>query len=469
MHFENRLEEVTAKIKTLFSQETLDLTARETGFVRRITNKINPLSFLILMVVHMAMNSLCSLSRMTDLLAAMEGGVKISAQALSQRINSLFPVRFLRRCYSHLLVENTQNIVNDLNQKGLLKGFNKVFLEDSTTCELNEKLATSFKGCGGSAFKAGYKIHLIWDAISGAIQTLLITASCITDQSMASHILNFVKEGNLVIRDLGYFSVPIFAKIAKLKGFFLSRLKKQVNVYTLDGRKIDDLPKYINKYFPDDAVVELKVLLGKKEKLEVRLIAYRVPSEVVNQRMRKQREVARKQGGTVKKDRKNWCKFTFLITNVSEEVWKPEVLATVYKLRWKIELVFKSWKSLAHIDIIKGEYENRVHCFIIGRLIAILIMTAYFSCCKQYVDGKFSRELSLHKFISWILLDQRFLSIFSGLDFERGLKEKLEESMLDLCKQRRSRSTTNDHIQNSSTFAILYPESTQNEPLEQLA
>ena len=38
----------------------------------------------------------------------------------------------------------------------------------------------------------------------------------------------------------------------------------------------------------------------------------------------------------------NWSLF---VTNVSAEVWAAPLVARIYRLRWRIELIFKSWKS----------------------------------------------------------------------------------------------------------------------------
>ena len=321
----------------------------------------------------------------------------------------------------------------------------------------------------GDGCKAGYKIHLVWEAISGSIQNLSITGSNVTDQSTAWNTLKLLQKDDLVIRDLGYFSTSIFSRINKQGAFFLSRFKQRVNVYTLEGEKIDNLPKYIDQKYPHSSVIELNVLIGSNEKSPVRLIAYRVPEKVMAQRLRKKKGIARTARRTLSKESKSYCKFTFLITNVPEDIWPAEILGIVYKLRWQIELVFKSWKSLANIDLIKGKSENRAHCFILGRLIAVLIITMFFSCIKRYVEGEWSRELSLHKFMLWVLQDQRFLLIACPLDFERELLRKINESILDLCKQRRSRATTQDALEIVADLNIVYIEDVYDSPLRKIA
>ena len=221
MNFSNSIDPLTKKIQVLFSQELADKMSYETSFVQRpLTNRLNPLSFLLFMVAHLTINSLISLSGMSEILSQMPGQIKISAQALAQRMNSKYATRFLKRCYSKLLLDLNRETIDNLHQKGFLKGFRRVFLEDSTSCELDEKLARTYPGCGGDGCKAGYKIHLVWEAISGSIQNLSITGSNVTDQSTAWNTLKLLQKDDLVIRDLGYFSTSIFSRINKQGAFF---------------------------------------------------------------------------------------------------------------------------------------------------------------------------------------------------------------------------------------------------------
>ena len=417
----------------------------------------------------MTINAFHSLEAMTDILANMTGGIKISAQALSQRINGLFAIRYLRRCYAKLLQKCTSDTMNKIAPHGLLNTFNKVWIEDSTSCELDEKLAGAYKGSGGSASKAGYKIHLIWEVISGSIKNLKITKSSTADQSMAAGILNLVSAGDLIIRDLGYYVLSIFRKIADKKAFFLSRLKQNTNMYTTDGKEIEDITKYINKHFPKHSIIGLDVLIGAAEKLPVRLVVYRAPEEVVNQRRRKQNKNAQKKGRTVSDKNKQWNYFTFFITNVPKEIWKAECLGTIYKLRWDIENIFKNWKSNLNIQIIKGKSKNRVDCFILSRLISIFIVTVYFSAIRAYIYEKYGRELSLYKFTMWFLRNGRFFLILRPEQVERELQQMTDIDILSLCKQKRSRLTSLELLEQSIEYLTIPLQAAQKEELKKIA
>ena len=76
-----------------------------------------------------------------------------------------------------------------------------------------------------------------------------------------------------------------------------------------------------------------------------RLIAYRAPQELADKRRREANKAAEKKGRTPKQESLNRLNFTFLLTNVPSEIWKAEVVGTIYTIRWQIELIFKGWKS----------------------------------------------------------------------------------------------------------------------------
>ena len=37
--------------------------------------------------------------------------------------------------------------------------------------------------------------------------------------------------------------------------------------------------------------------------------------------------------------------WNIFLTNVPDSIWAPKTLAAVYRLRWRIEIIFKTWKS----------------------------------------------------------------------------------------------------------------------------
>jgi len=277
----------------------------------------------MMMVIEMSILGAQSLTTMCELLRA-NGGVRISEQALSQRLAKSSTVKFLQLAYSKILHSKLSQINFHLREEGILGRFKNVYLEDSTSCNLHEKAAGVFKGCGGSGSNAGYKIHTIWNATMNCVERLLITPSKVTDQSRCYDILKFLKKADLVLRDLGYFALPCFRQIAELGAYFLSRLKSKVKVFTPEGDLIEDLGRYAKEKMKGSNKVEFEAIIGAKERLLVRIIAYKVPDSVYNQRVRRLRQTWKKHGNTPCKTTLRFNQFTFFITNIPPELLAAE-------------------------------------------------------------------------------------------------------------------------------------------------
>lgn len=238
------LESKIDQVKSLFKEQEVNRLAKESKLIQRSTGKLNPMVFLIVMIVEMSLLGTHSLRAMCELFTQY-GGMSMTPQALSSRLNGAAAVSFFKKALSLILNSKLSNAINDVQQKGILSRFRNVYLEDSTTCTLHEHVADAFKGSGGDGCKAGYKVHTVWNAIKRCLEHFYVTPSSTTDQSQSFEILKHLKQGDLILRDLGYFSLPCFKKIHELGAYFLSRLKAGIKVYTSEGFLIGDIVKFI--------------------------------------------------------------------------------------------------------------------------------------------------------------------------------------------------------------------------------
>ncbi|MCP3966102.1 MAG: IS4 family transposase, partial [Lentisphaerae bacterium] len=323
-------------------------------------------------------------------------------QSLNERINKEEAAGYMREVFESAFRKNLEPVRSEISPDMLLP-FGRVFLEDSTQVRLHEKLADDFKGSGGSAGISALKIDLIYEVKQDILQKILISGGSTNDQSRADEILAEIQENDLVLRDLGYFTLKSLIGIGGKSAFFLSRLLKSVNVYFSDDKDASpvNLPKYLDKKYGRLSVTELTVYLGE-ERLPCRLVAYRLPDEVVRERRGKARSTAQKKGGQRSKDYLNWLRFGFFVTNVPSEIWEPEVVGTVYRLRWQIELTFKNWKSLLNIHVLRGTRRERIECFLYGRLTAVVVMTMISGFASWYACGYLKKEASFHKLTDWL-------------------------------------------------------------------
>lgn len=462
------LEQVINQFNNFFSAEKIDVLSRESSLLKRSNGKFNPFAFLMMMIIDLSsVGSLC-LREMCDLMVGY-GGVRITPQALSLRLGLPSTLRFLKLVYAAVLEDKLFKISFQLKEEGIMGRFVNVYLEDSTSCKLHEKVSNSYKGCGGSSSRAGYKIHTVWNAAKNCINKLTITPSYRSDQSQAFNILPTLKTGDLVLRDLGYFSIPCFREVHDIGAYFVSRLKPNVNLYTVDGKPIDDIGKFVDKVSFNSGVVEVNVLLGCKEKLPVRLIAHRVPQSTYDQRMRKIRRKEQKSGNTVSKKTKAFNKYNFFITNVPREKLANDEVLTVYKLRWQIELLFKSFKGDLHVDMLKGQSETRVDCYIVSKLIVIMLTATLYGYLSFEIFIEHGRELSFFKFLRWVLSQKYFIILFKPGDLRYSVQKMKEIDIMQLCKQKRSRMTSRELLELEVIYSEIFPDTFDIQPLKTLA
>jgi hypothetical protein len=176
-------------------------------------------------------------------------------------------------------------------------------------------------------------------------------------------------------------------------------------------------------------------------------LAYRLPEEVVEQRRRQAYETARKKGRTPTHASLHWLQYGWYITNVSAALWPAEVVATVYRIRWQIELLFKQWKSLLHLHVLKGTRPERIRCLLSGRLITITMLMRMCSYAAWYATTVLRRAISFPKLILWLKRKGRFAHAIEQGAIATLCAEIRRDMAALLCKQRRKRQTSHQLLE----------------------
>jgi IS4 transposase len=433
---------VKEHLTTLFPPEQLETFAWQNRFIQRTSSKLTGTDFFTLMTTDMLDNPAISLGGLCDLLQHRHPQAAMTPQALQQRMDTPQAVAYLQEVWQLALCAQLTPLYAQL-PPATLASFGRVFLEDSTQCRLHEHLAEAFKGSGGSASRATVKIDVIYDLRHHQLHACTVTDGRAADQGLATTILPLLRAGDLVIRDLGYCSVEALHQIATKDAWFLSRLSSTVAVYTTAEATAAAvaLVDHVQPTVAPHGVGDFAVYLGAA-RLPCRLLAYRLPEEVVAQRRRQAYETARKKGRTPTQAYRHWLQYGWYITNVEATIWAADVVATVYRIRWQIELVFKQWKSLLYLHILKGTRPERICCLLYGRLITITLLMRVCAYAAWYATTICHREVSFPKLLLWLKRQGRFArAVQDGTmgALYADLRQAIEPL---LCKQKRKRLTS---------------------------
>lgn len=424
--------------KTLNKKEINEISYTS-GFIKRSSSKITGFEFLTSMLMASSDAEQATLEKISDLFRA-QFRVKIRAQSIMERLNNESAVNFLKNIFETVLKNQYTILVKDVSPQ-LLTPFSKILIQDSTRCDLNQRLANAFKGSGGRASKASLKLDVIYDFKLKKFESITLYNGSIADQTLAHKIIEHITTNTLIIRDMGYLRVDCISSIVQAQAFFLSRMKNNMCVY-LNEQDTEplDLAKYLYENFRKAKIVE-KMVYITAEKVAVRLIAYKVPAEIAAKRRRAAHAKAKKEGRTLTQRSLTLLDFSLFITNVSAEIWPAEVVGTIYRIRWQIELMYKDWKGRLKIDCLLGVNHFRIRCLVYSRLIFVLLINEVYKIF-YYIAEHIGREVSMHKVYSWVKSKDRVLRILSGRFSwweERYLDELIFSCMLH---QKRKRKTS---------------------------
>lgn len=400
------MSKIDAKLKCL----DLDTLSRECEFVKRTPRKVKPYEFLLGFFCTVFTQSVSLLN-----LAFSMGqfiNTTISKMGVKKRLTSAC-TRLVQAVLAAVLSDHLKSSSRIVTGE-IFSGFKHVYLNDSTTISLPAILAQFFPGSGNSNGKktATLKLQVVYEALRERFTHFEIGSFRDNDQKWASHILTIVQAGDLLIRDLGYFVLEVLAKLHEQGVFFLTRLKLNVKIYDEHGIKELHLVKLLKKY----GSLDLAITLGQKLKLPVRLVAIPLPEKIAQERRRKA-HTNRDRRLNPSKDHLYLMGFNIFITNVDRQTWSAQQIAQVYEIRWRIEIIFKAWKS--HFNIMEVPYASatRVESYIYAMLIYItLFQTFFFIPLYEQLYTTEQKHLSLMKLASLLKLIN-FLATLQTLHF----------------------------------------------------
>ena len=347
--------EVEEALARLLPSEKIEQFARETGFVRR-ERKVNPIAFLWVLVLGFGVELHRHLQELkegyvqrTDLPVSYPGFYLRFTPELS---------KFLKRCLEYALSELAHESGRELDPK--LATFEDIVIKDSSVVRLHASLATKWPATRSRKVAAGVKVDTLVSVRANGPKSLALVGERTADIKLLK--VGVWVKNRILLFDLGYYAHRLFAKIAERGGSFVSRLKESADplfVRSLTvhrGRAVDLEGQRLSEVLPRlqrgvlDAEVELnfkrRIYNGRhsSDTFRCRLVA------VWNEEARK---------------------YHLYLTNIGPEVLSAEEVASLYSMRWEVELCFRELKSQYALDKFRTTNPDVVEALIWSALLTL--------------------------------------------------------------------------------------------------
>lgn len=345
----------------------MERIARKTGFMQR-RGKLSAKSFLHSVLFHCFNGRQMSLNdHLLDL--DMHQGISLRKQSLFERFNHK-AVAFLK----YLVEEQLSVKWSGALQWKWLEPFEEVLIEDSVRFQLPDHLKGTYPGNGGDASAAGAHLQFAFDLKSGHIKTMSVNHAQYQDQKVARDQISRITKNTLIIRDLGYFAIDVLEAIQQKEAFFISRLKPKMTIYEQHKGQwikiqVDQLYKQLKQ--SKQPYLEKPVYIGPN-KFPVRLLIELMPDHIVEDRLRKAKKQAVKKGRHLTDLYKSFARLNLFITNIPSADLPANQIHQLYRLRWQVELVFKTWKSYFQVHQFKKMSLHRTECYLYASLLFIV-------------------------------------------------------------------------------------------------
>jgi hypothetical protein len=244
------------------------------------------------------------------------------------------------------LLKRYHGFISDSRLKGL--SIRNLKIIDSTTIRLFSEILSGVgrKRQDGGQRKGGIKVHALMNAFSGIVEFVRMTAAREHDRKFLYHLK--LPVNSWIVFDKAYNPYQQFIKWTAQKVWFVTRMRESAGFH-------------VTKVIIDRTKQKRASGVIKEQYVTVPIRK----NGVVIQRFKLRRITFRSEDGSV---------YAFITNNFT---LPPNQIATIYKNRWMIELLFKQIKQNFPLRYFWGDNPNaikmQIYCVLIAQLLMVVI------------------------------------------------------------------------------------------------
>ncbi len=319
-------------------------------------------------------------------------GVAVSRQAIWKKATKQCK-QFFQKVMEIIILSKIDNV--ELSNIKRNSKYKRILVQDSTIVKLPLRLFEIFSGISNGKSKAcNARIQGTYDLIAEKFIRFSIDTYSKNDLLAAPELV--LKDGDLALRDRGYLTFDELVRHIDNNANCIYRYKYNTILFDPSTKKPIDITAELEKNCNLDIIVEL----NNKEKTTVRLVTAPVSEEIANKRRMKAKKQNKSKPSKGYLTQQNW---TIFLTTIQKEDADFVSIFNIYSLRWRIEIIFKSWKSNMEFSKIHNVSNIQLHIIFIARFIMAIIFTQYlFTQCRWIVKKHLNKYLSLLKVTNYL-------------------------------------------------------------------
>ena len=339
-----------------------------------------------------------------------------SKQAISKKINPAC-VQFFQSVLALILLSRLPKAQLDFIKNGNTL-YKRILVQDSTIIKLPQRLFKIFSGVSnGHTAVCNARIQGVYDLLSGSFISFSIDTYTKNDVVSASELE--LCRGDLALRDRGYFKNSEIPRHIEAGADFIFRYKHKTLIFDPSTNQQINLLDLLKK----NKSIDMEVCLSDYPKVKVRIVASPVSEQIANSRRRKAKlDYKRYPLSAENLELMGW---TIFLTSIPKEQADCHKILMIYGLRWRIEIIFKTWKSHMQFAKVHNVSENHLRIMIIARFIMIVIcMQIIYIICYQRVLSKFNRHISLFKLMGYLMKNPEKITeiLYSNINLGYALR-----------------------------------------------
>ena len=342
-------------------EHDLEELARHTGWQQREPRKITAAGLLSALCLE-SIQGEASFNDLSSRLDFANDRTGPSRQGVSKRINPSF-LQLLELLLARLISIKVDG-ASSPNNAGILPGYQRVLVQDRSVIRLPGWLFDRFSGVSnGHQQVCNARIQVVYDIKQMSFVSFEISPYSKNDLKAAPEL--DLNRGDLVLRDRGYLSASEIVRHGNAGAHCIYRHKTGMRYLDPATHEPLDLLAELRK----KGSLDRSVLLNDKARTPVRLVSAPVDKETAALRRRKAKKEMK--GHKPSAEVLALMDWTIFLTTLPPEEGDFKTLLKLYGLRWRIEVIFKTWKSHLNFDSLHRVSEVELKTLLTARLLLI--------------------------------------------------------------------------------------------------